>query len=652
MYIFNGIAFAISLYSIPKNLCIFFRNPQIMIRLFSSFSKFVLPFFCLIIFSQRLVYAQTATDVHVNYSYPTTNATRVSAKTTIGVRFSEAIRKTTFQSSAFNVIGSSSAYHNGKLILALDGRTLIFTPNTYFSTGEKVTVTISPFTCVSGKRTVPYSFTFQISKSKTLPTSLSMHPIESSDAVISGSATNVIEPRKAARTSGADTLPDDFPKIYIAESNNPAPGKFYLGNFKFTRNDSGTYLIILDNFGNVLFERSTWPAFAQDFRPQPNGLLTFFDADPNKSKFYALDSNFVLRDSFEAKNGYNTDSHELIFLPGGGYALLAQASEQVNMSGIVSNGDTNTTVVENILQEFDADKNLLFEWKTRDHFALSDPTHENFAQPFLDFTHCNSIDYDRDSTFLLSSRNLDEVTKINPENGNIIWRWGGKHNEFSFVNDSLIFSHQHAVRRLPNGNITMFDNGTFHNTAQPFSRAVEYRLDEKMKVATKVWEYHHNPDVYSRAMGYVQRLENGNSVIGWGGCDSVAVTEVKPDGSTALEIKFDPGIYSYRAYKFTKDQSKSAVLLQNSAQDISLGQNYPNPFTTSTTITFHTSARVPIKLRVYDALGKEIKMLFNGTVEAGSYSSKFRAENLPDGIYICKLTTPATTISKAMIISK
>ncbi len=624
-----------------------------MIRIFTAVSKFVLPFFCVIIFSQHQVYAQTPmSNVQVNYSYPTPNSTQVSAKTTIGIRFSEAISKSTFQSSECNVVGSSSAYHAGKLILALDGRTVIFTPNTFFTAGEKVTVTTSSFKCVSGKNTVPYSFTFQISKSKILPSSLSMRPKESADAATSGITSNAFQRWNAASNSGADTLPYDFPKIYITESSNPAPGNIYLGNFKFIHNDSGTYLINLDNAGNVLFERSTWPSFSQDFRPQPNGLFTYFDADPNTSKFYGLDSNFNLRDSFEAKNGYNTDSHELLFLPGGGYALLAQNSEQVNMTGIVSDGDSNTTVVENILQEFDADKNLLFEWKTRDHFALSDPTHENFAQPFLDFTHCNSIEYDHDSSFLLSSRNLDEVTKIDRENGKIIWRWGGKHNEFSFVNDSLIFSHQHDVRRLPSGNITMFDNGTFHNTAEPFSRAVEYHLDEKMKIATKVWEYHHNPDVYSKAMGNVQRLENGNSVIGWGGCDSVAFTEVKPDGSTALELKFDPGIYSYRAYKFTKGEIKSAVLPKNSAQDISLGQNYPNPFTNSSTVTFHTGERIPIELRVYDALGREIKTLFNGTVDPGSYSAKFEAENLPSGIYISKLRTPAATLSRTMIISK
>ena len=92
-----------------------------------------------------------------------------------------------------------------------------------------------------------------------------------------------------------------------------------------------------------------------------------------------------------------------------------------------------------------------------------------------------------DGTLLLSSRHLDEIMKIDRQTGDIIWRWGGKNNEFTFVDDTRGFSHQHAVRRIPNGDVTLFDNGNFHSP--PFSRALEYRLDELGKTATLVWEY-------------------------------------------------------------------------------------------------------------------------------------------------------------------
>ena len=65
------------------------------------------------------------------------------------------------------------------------------------------------------------------------------------------------------------------------------------------------------------------------------------------------------------------------------------------------------------------------------------------------------------------------------EDGRILWRLGGKNNEFTFVNDPERFSQQHSIRRIPNGHVMLFDNGNYH--AVPHSRAVEYALDENAK---------------------------------------------------------------------------------------------------------------------------------------------------------------------------
>ena len=59
-----------------------------------------------------------------------------------------------------------------------------------------------------------------------------------------------------------------------------------------------------------------------------------------------------------------------------------------------------------------------------------------------------------------------------------------------------------------------------HSVVPPQSFAKEYALDEINKVATLVWSYAHpyvngNP-VSSAALGNVQRLSNGNTLINWG----------------------------------------------------------------------------------------------------------------------------------------
>jgi hypothetical protein len=154
---------------------------------------------------------------------------------------------------------------------------------------------------------------------------------------------------------------------------------------------------------------------------------------------------------------------------------------------------------------------------------------------------------------LISSRHQDEITKIDRQTGNIIWRLGGKNNQFQFTNDNIRFSHQHDIRRLTNGNITLFDDGNLHSSVAP-SRALEYKLDEINKTATLVWSLENNPAEYSGAMGNVQRLANGNTLIGWG-AGSPATTEVTPSGDKLYELSLLPDIYSYRAFKFNLSKS-------------------------------------------------------------------------------------------------
>jgi hypothetical protein len=68
-----------------------------------------------------------------------------------------------------------------------------------------------------------------------------------------------------------------------------------------------------------------------------------------------------------------------------------------------------------------------------------------------------------------------------------------------------------------------------------------------------------------------------------------------------------------------------------------LSQNYPNPFSQSTNISYSLRKSDFVCLKVYDFAGKEIRTLVNNYHNEGNYSISFEAENLPDGIYTYKL---------------
>jgi hypothetical protein len=262
--------------------------------------------------------------------------------------------------------------------------------------------------------------------------------------------------------------------------------------------------------------------------------------------YLALDSQYREVRRYRPGNGYWADPHDLNISPSGNALFLIYDHQQIDMSQVVPGGSPTATVIGLIVQEIDDAGHVLFEWRSWDHIPITD-TCFDLTAPLVDYVHGNALDWDRDGNILVSNRHLDEITKLNRQTGEIIWRWGGRHNEFTFVNDQRGFSYQHDIRVLPNGNYTFYDNG--NRLVPSLSRALEVRIDEARRTATVVWSYRNTPDVYAPGFGSVQRLPNGNTLIGWG-ASTLTATEVKPDGSKVFEITLH-GAESYRARKAT-----------------------------------------------------------------------------------------------------
>ena len=80
--------------------------------------------------------------------------------------------------------------------------------------------------------------------------------------------------------------------------------------------------------------------------------------------------------------------------------------------------------------------------------------------------------------------------------------------------------------------------------------------------------------------------------------------------------------------------------------------NYPNPFNPTTTITFNVPEASPVRLAVYDMLGREVRVLIDGNVSPGRTEVVFDAAGLPTGTYLYRLTTPQSSIVRKMLLVK
>ena len=83
-----------------------------------------------------------------------------------------------------------------------------------------------------------------------------------------------------------------------------------------------------------------------------------------------------------------------------------------------------------------------------------------------------------------------------------------------------------------------------------------------------------------------------------------------------------------------------------------LSQNYPNPFNPLTTINFGLPENAEISLKIYDVLGRIVDIPFNGYMNAGFYSYRFKSTDLPSGIYFYSLSSANFSETKKMIIIK
>ncbi|HSP87940.1 MAG TPA: T9SS type A sorting domain-containing protein [Ignavibacteriaceae bacterium] len=84
--------------------------------------------------------------------------------------------------------------------------------------------------------------------------------------------------------------------------------------------------------------------------------------------------------------------------------------------------------------------------------------------------------------------------------------------------------------------------------------------------------------------------------------------------------------------------------------DYKLSQNYPNPFNPSTIISYEIPVKGFVTLKVYDVLGREVKILVNEEKNFGKYEISFDASSLTSGVYFYKIKSENYSEVKLMLL--
>jgi hypothetical protein len=178
------------------------------------------------------------------------------------------------------------------------------------------------------------------------------------------------------------------------------------------------------------------------------------------------------------------------------------------MGGVAQARVTGTDV-----EHVAGDGTLLFHWSPFDHFAITDGQPADRIGTSVNWTHGNALDFDVDGNLIVSFRNLGEITKIDVGSGAVIWRMGGRQNQFTFFDPSIPeFSGQHSARISGPGELMILDNLGIPGE----SRGERYTMDEAARTVRLARSYTSSPTVVTQIGGSVQSLPNGRTLVSYG----------------------------------------------------------------------------------------------------------------------------------------
>ncbi|MEO3750363.1 arylsulfotransferase family protein [Streptomyces sp. B6B3] len=263
------------------------------------------------------------------------------------------------------------------------------------------------------------------------------------------------------------------------------------------------------------------------------------------TEYLVLDQSYQEVASFSTSGGLTTDSHDIEFSEDGSHVLL-MSYEPTTRDLSPHGGPADATVIDMVVQEQEvATGETTFEWRALDHVPVTE-TQESLSRPgtggVFDPIHLNSLEYDADGDILASGRNTSTVYRIDRDTGEIVWRFGGENSDFAFADPADMPSAQHDARRLPDGRLSVFDNGNGHRPRS--SRGAVYALDEEAMTADLVSSLRPETPVHGPITGSNRHQENGDQLVSFGNTGVIAGFA---DGEEVFTAELEDGYMTYRA---------------------------------------------------------------------------------------------------------
>jgi hypothetical protein len=443
------------------------------------------------------------------------------------------------QLAEVSVSGSITGAHPGRLDAYTQGDGASFVPAAPFQPGE--TVTVRGKLLLPSKRSQSFAFHFAVS----VPDPIRRLPPGKESA---GKSVEVQHYHSAPNLQS--------PSIQVTAGSGQSPAGYVFATPYSGPGGDGP--MIFDDTGQLVW-----------FDPLPSGIyatnlqVQAFEGKPvltwwqgyippqgfGEGEEVIANSAYHQIAHVHAGNGFTADLHDFHVNANDTALLTVFNPIHCNLTSI--RGPRDGAVTDSVFEELDLRTGLVRrEWHSLDHVALSD----SYSTPYgsttewpYDYFHINSLDQEPGGDLLISARNTWTLYELNEQTGQVFARAGGKRSTIKMGSGTLT-AYQHDATLLPNGLISVFDNGGVP-TVHPQSRGILVALNQAAGTETLVAEYEHpSSALKAGSQGNVQPLASGNLFLGWG--SEPWFSEFGSTGQLLFDARMPNGDQSYRAYRF------------------------------------------------------------------------------------------------------
>jgi len=487
-------------------------------------------------------------------AFPSPGTVTVSARTELSFRGPTDL-------DGLTVTGTQTGEHDGTFVEHSDGDGVSWRPDEPFEPGEEITVS----TAMAVRGADDGEYTLTVAQPAERP-ALEEPPV--SRAVLNAETSEGEVPAEHVRhyrsepdlqppvvdVSGPEAGTTD-PSAGPGTGPDSSPGMTAIGA-KGGYGQKGPMLV--DDAGDPVWFHPVTGADARDVQVQEldgEPVLTWWEGRQPVGYGYGhaviVDQTYSEIARVDMAGGYDADSHEFHLTDRGTALMLSYEPVRMDTSHI--GGWSRGAVVDNVIQEIDlATGAMLFEWHSVGQVGLEesylDETYLDVGDEPYDYFHLNSIDVDDDGDLLISARHVCAAYKLDRETGAVRWRLGGTDSDFE-MGDSARFYRQHDVRRMPDGTITLFDNGGDCADTREVSRGLALDVDEEAMTAEVAREVGHPEELWAESQANYGELPDGTAQLGWGSLPRWSLLD--SDGEVLLDaaIPGDLRVTSYRAQR-------------------------------------------------------------------------------------------------------